>query len=200
MKRLFDLSIIIILTLILPPIADAAGAVKVPHEVGGFALGSDVSQYPHAMQTNFMKDMVVTDWHGFRKGVISYGVCKFHDTILKISLKYADPSEDYFEELLEQYKKRFGNPQEWKGDSFGILRIWKWNFVDSHNRAVSLLLQHNLRDPSESIGNLVKLSYPEMIEEERLCFNKMCEKKKSKEGRKKMEEQMKPDKHYLIPR
>ena len=197
MKFFFVLPVLMIL---LSPFAANANTTRVPHEVGGFALGSKVSRYPEAMQSNFLKEMVVTDWHGFRKGIISYGVCKYPDTILKISLKYADSSEDFFEDLLSKYKKRFGDPQQWKGDSFGILRIWKWNFVDGKGRAVSLILQHNLRDPSESIGNMVKLSYPEMLEAERLCFNKLCREKKDREGWERKQEQMKPDDHYLIPR
>lgn len=178
----------------------AAATTAIPHEVGGFALGSDISEYPDAMNTNYLKEMVITDWHGFRKGVISYGICKYPDKIVKIDLKYEDQSKEYFQMLLAEYKKRFGPPDEWKGDSFGILHIWKWFFTDSENRAVSLLLQHNLRNPNEAIGNVVKLSYPAMMEEERECFNQMCEEQKSDKDKARLEELKKPDMQYLIPR
>lgn len=177
-----------------------AAGLKVPQEVGGFALGSDVSEYPDAMHTNFLKEMVVTDWHGFRKGVISYGICKYSNKILKIDLKYEDPTKEYFQKLLKKYKETYGPPHEWKGDSFGILHIWKWHFEDSDKRRVSLTLQHNLRNPNESIGNMVKLFYPDMLDEERLCFNQMCEAKKSDTDKAKLEELKKPDWQYLIPR
>lgn len=180
--------------------AARAAVLDVPHEVGGFTLGSDISEYPDAMHTNFLKEMVVTEWHGFRKGVISSGICKYSNKILKIDLKYEDSSKEYFQRLLEEYKKKYGPPQEWKGDSFGILHIWKWHFVDSEKRKVSLTLQHNLRDPNESTGNMVKLSYPEMMEEERHCFNKMCEAKKSDTDKERLEELKKPDWQFLIPR
>lgn len=163
-------------------------------------LGSDVREYPDVMNTNFLKEMVVTDWRGFRKGVISYGICKYSDKILRIQLKYQDPSRDYFQKLLKEYKKNYGAPHEWKGDSFGILHIWKWYFVDSENRKVSLSLQHNLRNPNETIGNMVKLSFPEMLDEERSCFNQMCEEMKSEEDKQRLEELKKPDWQYLIPR
>ena len=180
--------------------AGIATAQNVPHEVGGFALGSDVSEYPDAMHSNYLKEMVVTDWHGFRKGVISYGICKYSNKILKIDLKYEDSTKEYFQRLLGDFKKRYGQPQEWKGDSFGILHIWKWHFEDSEKRKISLILQHNLRDPNENIGNMVKLSYPALMEEERLCFNQMCEAKKSDTNKERLEELKKPDWQYLIPR
>ncbi len=175
-------------------------AQNTPHEVGGFTLGSDVNDYPDMMDTNFLKEMVVTDWRGFRKGVISYGTCKYENKILRIRMKYEDSSKKYFHELLKEYKKLYGAPHEWKGDSFGILHIWKWYFTDSENHAVSLTLQHNLRNPNENIGNMVKLSYPDMIEDERLCFNQMCEEMKSTKDKKHLEELKKPDLRYLIPR
>jgi hypothetical protein len=173
---------------------------QIPNEVGGFTLGSDISEYPEAMNSNYLKEMVVTDWHGFRKGVISYGVCKYPDKIVKIDLKYDDQSKEYFLKLLSEYKKRFGAPDEWKGDSFGILHIWKWHFVDKDKRNVSLLLQHNLRNPNEAIGNVVKLSYQDMIEEERICFNQMCEDQKSEQDKARIEEIKKPDWQFLVPR
>lgn len=175
-------------------------AETVPHEVGGFVLGSDISEYPDAMNTNYLKEMVITDWHGFRKGVISYGICKYPDKIVRIELKYEDQTKEYFQKLLDEYKKRFGAPDEWKGDSFGILHIWKWYFKDSNNQTVSLLLQHNLRNPNEAVGNVVKLSYADMMEEERECFNQMCEEKKSDQDRERLELLKKPDWQYLIPR
>ena len=175
-------------------------ARKVPSEVGGFVLGSKVGEYPEAMSTNFLKEMVVTDWHGFLKGVISYGICKYPDQIVRIELKYEDQSKEYFKKLLDEYKQRFGAPDEWKGDSFGILHIWKWYFKDSEGRDVSLLLQHNLRNPNESIGNVVKLTNSDMMEEERLCFNEMCEEKKTTVDQARLEELKKPDWQFLIPR
>ena len=37
-----------------------------------------------------------------------------------------------------------------------------------------MLLQNNLKNPNEVIGNMVKLSLPDQIEAERKCFNKTC--------------------------
>ncbi|MFV0439173.1 MAG: hypothetical protein ACK5PS_17465 [Desulfopila sp.] len=178
----------------------ALAAETVPNEVGGFALGSDISAYPEAMNTNFLKEMVVTDWHGFRRGTISYGVCKYPDKIVRIELKYQDQSKEYFQKLLSEYKQRFGPPDEWKGDSFGILYLWKWYFKDSEGRTISLSLQHNLRNTNETIGNAVKLTSTDMLNEERECFNRMCEMQRSDQDRKRRKQVKKPDWNYLIPR
>lgn len=173
---------------------------SVPHQVGGFTLGSDINDYPEVVDSNFLQETVVTDRYGFRKGIISTGVCKYPDQILKMRMKYDDSTKKFFQKLLKEYKKRFGAPHEWKGDSFGIVHIWKWHFTDSENRKVSLSLQHNLKNTNENIGNLIKLSYPELVEEERVCFNQMCEEKKNDQDVKKLEELKQPNWDYMIPK
>lgn len=192
----FSLSVILAVT----PVKAHNKDAKAPHEVGGFVLGSKVEDYPDVIESNFLKEMVVTDWHGFRKGIISYGVCQHTNRILSIRLKYEDSSKRYFQKLLKEFKKKFGPPDEWKGDSFGILHIWKWHFIDNENNAVTLNLQHNLRNPNENIGNMVKLSYPDMIQEEQKCFIEMCAEIKDDDDKERREEIKKPDWHYLIPR
>ncbi len=155
-------------------------ATKIPSEVGGIALGSDVTDYPNIEYSNYMKEVVVYDWNGFHKGIISYGICKFPGEIIKIKLKYYKSDKDYFQILLKKFKKKYGKPTEWKGDSFGILHIWKWNFVDKNNNRVSLVLQHNSKNPNENIGNMVKLYYPDRIVAEQKCFTEQCSSRRPK--------------------
>jgi len=174
-------------------------ATTVPSGVGGFSLGSNIESYPDLVDTNYLQETVVTDWRGFRKGVLSYGTCKYHKQILKIQMKYEDSSKDFYEVLLKKFKAKFGPPDEWKGDSFGILRIWKWYFTDNQNRSVSLVLHHNLRNPNETVGNMVKISFPKLLEEERLCFNKKCEELRSDSDLARIEEIKKPDWQFMIP-
>lgn len=175
-------------------------AENVPHEVGGIVLGSKVESYPDIVQSNFMKEVVVTDWHGFRSGVISYGICQHEGQILKIDMKYSDRSREFYNTLLEKFREKFGPPDSWNGDSFGVMLIWKWQFVDSEKNKVSLALQHNGKNSNETIGNMVKLSFSEKIEEERLCFIDMCAQHKEKTEEKHREELKKTDWSYLIPR
>lgn len=162
------------LSLLFLVLAGTASAQEIPHEVGGFVLGSNVTDYPDIEYSNFLKEVVVYDWNGFEKGIISYGICEFPGEIVKIKLKYADSSKSFFETLLKKYKEKYGKPDEWKGDSFGILHIWKWKFVDKEKNQINLILQHNTRNPNENIGNMVKLYLPDRIALEQLCFTKKC--------------------------
>ncbi len=173
---------------------------SVPHAIGGIALGSNVDSYPEIVQSNFLKEVVVTDWHGFRKGVISYGTCRYNGTILKIDMKYDDRSKEFFNTILEKFRENFGEPDSWNGDSFGVMLAWKWNFIDSEQHQVSLTLQHNGKNSNETLGNVVKLAYPEKIEEERLCFADVCEQHKEKTDENRLLELKKTDWSYLIPR
>ncbi len=162
------------LSLLFLVLAGTASAQEIPHEVGGFILGSNVTDYPDIEYSNFLKEVVIYDWNGFDKGIISYGICAFPGEIVKIKLKYADSSKSFFETLLKKYKKKFGKPDEWKGDSFGILHIWKWTFVDKDKKQINLILQHNTRNPNENMGNMVKLYLPDRIALEHQCFTKQC--------------------------
>jgi len=68
----------------------ASAAANVPSSIAGIELGSTVDQYPDIVRSNYLREVVVTDWHGFRKGIISYGECKYREQILKIDMKYED--------------------------------------------------------------------------------------------------------------
>ena len=176
-----------------------AFAENTPHEIAGIKLGTNVNGYPDIIRNNFLKDVVVTDWHGFRKGIISYGTCKHIDQILKIDMKYENKSKEFYQKLLTEFRKKFGEPDKWKGDSFGIMHKWKWNFIDKEQNQVSLALQHNDKDSDETIGNMVKLAYPEKIEEERRCFINMCQSMKGKTEAAKNDELKNSDWSHLVP-
>lgn len=175
-------------------------AEDAPTGIAGIVLGSDVKTYPALTQSNFLKDVVITDWHGFRKGVISYGACKHVDQILKIDLKYKQKSKVFYTELLKKFQAKFGEPDIWKGDAFGVVYTWKWYFTDTNKNRVSLILQHNSKNSNETIGNIVKLSYPDKITEERLCFAQMCQTNNNNISEDIQEERKKSDWSYLIPR
>lgn len=177
-----------------------ASTDKVPHEIAGIGLGTNIDDYPEIVGTNFLKEVVVTDWHGFRKGVISYGTCMHVDQVLKIDMKYKDKSEAFFKKLLKRYRKDFGKPDRWTGDSFGVMRVWKWQFIDEEQNRISLALQYNGKNSDETLGNMVKLSYPDKIEAERLCFIDVCAHSKEKIDPKRREELNKFDWSHLVPR
>jgi hypothetical protein len=172
---------------------------EIPGEIAGIVLGSDFKAYPDIIESNFMKEVVVTDWHGFRKGVISYGICLRKDKILKIDMKYEDKSKSFYKQLLKRFKQKFGEPNTWAGDSFGNKFIWKWSFVDDSGTRVSMKLQHNGKDSNETIGNMIKLSYPQKMNEERECFMEMCEEENQNLTPERREVRNKTDWSYLIP-
>lgn len=176
-----------------------AASENVPRSIAGISLGANINSYPEITDSNFLKEVVVTDWHGFRKGMISYGICLQKDIILKIDMKYEDKSKSFFKKLLKKFRKKYGEPDIWSGDSFGVKRIWKWHFVDKDNNRVNLKLQHNSKDSNETIGNMVKLSYPDKIENERRCFMEMCENLKKDIAPTRLEELKKSDWSHLIP-
>lgn len=176
-----------------------ASAANVPHEIAGIALGSQVDSYPDIIRSNFLKEVVVTDWHGFRNGVISYGSCRYKGEILKIDMKYEDKSKEFYNTLLAKFREQFGEPGSWNGDSFGVMLIWKWQFVDRDNNKISLSLQHNSKNTDETLGNMIKFSLPEKIEEERRCFVDMCKHHQAADQQRR-EELKKTDWSFLIPR
>ena len=177
--------------------AGTVSAIEIPQEIGGFRLGEDITEYSDIEYSNYLKEVVVTDWHGFREGIISYGICASPGKIVRISMKYENSSKDFYETLLKKYKKKFGKPTIWGGDAFGILSKWKWVFIDEKNHKVNLILQHNLKNHNENIGNSVKLYYPEREKEERLCFIEQCEINKSEEQ---VLERKEMNWDYMIPR
>ncbi len=195
MKSLKHLSLIVVFLFI----SNLTYAFEVPTEIAGIKLGSDIADYPDVEYSNYLKEVVVMDWHGFHKGIISYGICESPGTIVKLKMKYEDSSKRFYNKLLKRFKKKFGAPLEWKGDSFGIRHVWKWKFEDDTGKIVNLILQHNLQDPSQNIGNVVKLSYPELEEIERLCFNRKCEEITGPDHQKRRDELKKTGWDFLIP-
>ena len=192
---------LIFLLFLLFPASLCMAEPNAPSEIAGIKLGSSINDYQNIVQTNFMKDVVVTDWYGFRKGVISYGICKYQNQILKIDMKYYDKTEDFYKKLLKKFRKRFGKPESFEGDSFGLIRVWKWRFRDKDTNAINLSLQHNKKNTSETIGNMVKLTMPERIVEERRCFMEMCDEMNSQRKQQHTKpSSSKPDWDNLIPR
>jgi len=152
-----------------------------PHGVGGFVLGKHINEYKGMVKMEtampirhqeHLHDLAIKEIEGFKSGYISFGNCSELGRIVRIKLKYLDSTKKFYNLLLKRFKKRFGEPSEWRGDSFHIVIAWKWSFIDNDNNRISLILQHNTKDQEEKMGNSVKLTTTNMIEEERLCYEK----------------------------
>lgn len=151
----------------------AFSSSQTPMSAGGITLGTPIDGYNLTRHQNFVEEVIVTGIKGFRKGFITYGTCARPGEVLRIRLKYYEKSYDYFEELLKQFKVKFGSRPKFIGDSFGHVKAWKWAFTNDDGKRVSLILQHNLKDPDESTGNTVKLGLPDQLIAERECSNKI---------------------------
>ena len=152
---------------------------EAPHQVGGFVLDQNIKKFEDrviidtALPVRYaenIKEVEIKFTQGFKSGLIAYGTCARPGNIVRVKLKYADSSKQFYEDLLKKFKKRFGEPNEYQGDPFHIVVAWKWSFVDQQNHRISLILQHNSKDEEEKMGNAVKLTDTTLMEEDLLCY------------------------------
>ncbi len=148
-----------------------------PTEIAGFVLNSDIAEYESVIKSETIQpirfnealsEAEIQNVPGFRSGYIAYGTCASPGKIVRVKLKYKNSSEKYYEELLETYEDRFGKA-EWLGDAFHVVSIWKWSFEENGTQ-VDLYLQHNLGRIDEKLGNSVKMTMLNLVEDERDCF------------------------------
>jgi hypothetical protein len=154
---------------------------EAPSQVAGFKLGADISLYKDRVDMNTalpiryadsISEVEINPTGLLANGLIAYGTCADPGKVVRIKLKYADSGRDFYNKLLSQFEKKFGKPDEWRGDPFHIVIAWKWSFVDKAKNRISLILQHNKLDTDEKIGNSIKLTLTDAIEKERLCYEK----------------------------
>ena len=150
-----------------------------PHEVGVFVLNRDISDFKDyvIMETALpirhmenIEEVEIKPIKGIKSGLIAYATCAAPGHIVRIKLKYRDSSKTFFENLLKGIKKKYGEPDVYSGDPFHIFISWKWSFIDKDDNRVSLTLQHNIQDANEKMGNAVKLTMTNLIEEDQRCY------------------------------
>lgn len=195
-----------VLALCIVLLLPVAGFAETPHQLAGFVLGDQFSKYQYLvdMQTKMplrrsksIDEFEVRDLKGFKYGLIWVGNCIVPNRIVSIRMKYADSSKKFYDELLNHFKKRFGEPSEWRGDPFHIVISWKWSFVDDQKNRISMILEHNKRDEYETVGNTVKMTMWNLIEEERNCEIKPSTAPAKTSGKTTKEP---PDWDLLVPR
>ena len=181
MRRPFYLLLIALMTVVAVPIF-AHSEAQAPHELAGFRLQENIDLYKDKIVKNsavairdmeYLEEVDVDPPAGFKSGYLVLGKCAHPGRIVKISMKYADSSKDFFDELLVKFKEKYGEPAEWRGDPFHVYVAWKWSFVDKDNNRISMILQHYSGDEDVyKNGNSVKLSMFEFIEQEEKCYEK----------------------------
>ncbi len=165
-------------------LSGTASAATVPHSLGGFVLGDKIEKCRDQLREGTvmpirhmecLKEVEAKEIEGFKSGLIYYGTCTAEKRIIRIKLKYQNPSKEFFKQLLNKYKERFGEPDEWRGDPFHVRLAWKWYFTDKDNNHIGLILQHNTQVEGEKIGNSVKLTHSDLLDAEYECCERQRE-------------------------
>lgn len=175
--------------LIVPAAAGFCGSA--PHELAGFVVGDLLENHRGRIREETvlpirffesLKEVETVPVFGYKTGLVIYGTCRQPPRILRLKFKYADASKEFYEELLERFKNRFGAPDKWRGDPFGIVLAWKWSFIDEQGNDISLILQHNVKDEEEKQGNSVKLTMWNLMQAESRCFESKADESAGRGG------------------
>lgn len=160
----------------------SAYAQKVPMTLAGITLGEKISAVRN--QCRLTTDIaLVEERHlnemrlqpqfvpGIRSGSVAYANCEQQGRIVRIKLKFDNPSKTFFHDLLRRYKNAFGTPLEWRGNPFQTIISWKWSFEDNLGQRINLELTHS-EDGDYKTGNFVKLTFRSLWESEAACYER----------------------------
>jgi hypothetical protein len=186
-----------------------AGAAEAPRSIAGLTLGQPIEDAADRvfMQTSLpvrymenLREVEIRPVEGFKSGLIAYGTCRRPQVIVRIKLKYADGSRAFYDDLLKRYKARLGNPDEYRGDPFGVFVSWKWSFTDAQGDRISLTLQHNQDDEEEKLGNAVKLTLLNRLEEDAGCARQQPDPRRDLTGGQQTPDGGSPEWDRLVPK
>ena len=150
-----------------------------PHQIAVFKLNTNIAESKDyvIMETALpirhmenIEEVEIKPIEGIKSGLIAYATCTAPGHIVRIKLKYKDSGKKFYEQLFKRIKKKYGEPDEYRGDPFQIALSWKWSFTDKDNNRISMTLQHNSMDTEEKRGNSIKLTMRNLIEEDMNCY------------------------------
>lgn len=159
--------------------ATSVQAEVFPTSLGGIVLGEDISgihdicemhtKIPLSQERHLI-EVELRPYYapGIRGGTVAYANCDQVGRIVRIKLKFDNDTREFFDDLLERYRRRFGRPLEWRGDPFQTVMSWKWSFHDGTGRQVNLELTHS-QDESYKTGNFVKMTLRSLWVSEDAC-------------------------------
>jgi hypothetical protein len=177
-------SVLLVIVLLCPI---HASADKAPRKIAGITLGKQIATFVDLVQMEtsivlpdrkYLREVRIREIDGYKSGVVVFGNCFKPGQIVRIKLKYAYEDKNFYDELLEKFGKKFGEPDEWRGDPFHVIIAWKWSFRNKNGNKVSLILQHS-RDEEYKWGNSVKITNTTLMEQERLCYEKKKQEEES---------------------
>lgn len=160
----------------------SSGAVagpEAPASLAGINLGDDYHKYEDLLRMElagansdaiFLDEALIRTGAipGVRGGSIIWGNCANKDRIVRIKIKFADTSEDLFKRLLERYRKKFGQPSAYQGDSFRNVVAWEWDINDGE-RHVSIVLMYSV-NPDIRPGVSIKMTDRALLDLEFSCY------------------------------
>ncbi|EFL49212.1 conserved hypothetical protein [Solidesulfovibrio fructosivorans JJ]] len=152
-----------------------------PMELAGIRLGETLAEagktvaHPEtdrSFHKPYLGLAAVAPVPGYRSGYVDYGLCAKPGRIVRLKMNYADESLEFFERILEALTKRYGAPQEWRGNAFRTLRTWKWSLRAAGGEPVSLILMHyEGEDGAFTEGNSIRLAATGMVHDEEVCYD-----------------------------
>jgi len=171
-----------ILTLFFSVLALPAFAYDAPLEIAGLRLGANIAVYEGRtgegkaetdITRPYLKTKVLKDSPGFRSGYVTYGDCASPGRVERVKMNYMDESKEFFEKVLAVLSQRYGQPQQWRGNPFGSLLVWKWCLKDPQLGDISLILQfYSGDDDSFTKGNSIRLSATDLLAQEQACHGR----------------------------
>ncbi|MGD8254027.1 MAG: hypothetical protein PVJ11_09090 [Syntrophobacterales bacterium] len=177
MNRSRCFAVVVAIFLLLPTYVSAD---KAPKQIAGLVLGEQIATFVDLVRMEtatplrdrkYLREARIREIDGYRSGTVGFGNCNKPGQIVRIKLKYEYTDKNFYNELLDQFKKKFGEPDEWRGDPFHVIIAWKWSFTDEDNNKISLILQHS-RDEDYKWGNSVKFTNTTLLEQEQNCYQK----------------------------
>jgi hypothetical protein len=156
------------------------GFGEAPLQIAGLRLGANIDQYKDILQMDtslpirhmeYLSEVELKPpFDGYQSGYIFYGNCDKPGHIVKIKLKYERADKEFFDDLLQHFRQKFGEPDQYRGDAFRAFIAWKWSFKGKDNHNISLILQHNSADVEDyTRGNSVKLTATSLVDKEAKC-------------------------------
>ena len=124
---------------------------QTPNEIAGFVLGKSIEEFKDRldMSTDLpiryresLREVEIKKTKWFKSGLITYGTCTKQGQIVRIKLKYTESSKKFYETLLKRFKKKFGEPKEWRSEKMfsnedDAMNYYKVNIRPSLQRLMS---------------------------------------------------------------
>ncbi|WP_419785796.1 hypothetical protein [Pseudodesulfovibrio sp.] len=184
-------TVALVVLLLLLAASSAFAGRGFPLTLAGFTLGQDIDKYsdccdklsatpipdiPFLSEVHLKSDILP----GIRGGSLAFANTRDKDRLVRIKLKFHDRGTALFDKLLAQYKKAFGNPDSYQGDTFRNVIAWQWDFSKDGQRVCLVLMWS--RDNEIRPGVSIKMTLDSLLDSEYEYFKKQTEQLEKKRG------------------